>query len=405
MQDHFKKLFHLQGVTVTRTELAGKHLIIHCKPRQKGYPCRTCGTRAKTVHRYLPPQEIKHMFWEGNLVKLSLSKRVFGCWWCKKAGKSWITSEQIPLVVKNRSYSAAYADQIIKGLGSTSFKTQQELAETSFQTIQKLLSERIDPLIGVWPEGETVQAIGIDGHSFSGRTMLPTITDITNHRLITILPNDGRTTVRQFLRNIPEKKKQEIAEVCIDMDTAYLKTIKEELPNARIVVDFFHVVADANRRVNEQRILIHKAHKVTLPKRPFEKKKEHLAPNEWVTINETRKAYPELGELWRIKEQIRSIHKTPSSPLAKILYDTLIREMNISPYPSVRAWAKTLARWERYILQYFEHHTTNGYTEGVNTKLKTIKRLSYGFRNINNYIRKSLLCFIPLSLLLTHLLT
>lgn len=390
---------------MTKTELVGKYLIIHCKPRQKGYPCRSCGKRATTVHRYLPPQEIKHMFWEGNLVKLSLSKRVFGCWWCKKAGKSWVTSEQIPLVIKNRSYSAVYADQIVKGLGSTSFKTQQELAQTSFQTIQKLLSERVDPLIGVWPDGETVRAIGLDGHSFSGRTMLPTITDLTNHRLITILPDDRRTTVRGFLRHIPEEKKHTIEEVCIDMDTHYLRAIGEELPQARIVVDFFHVVADANRRVNEQRILIQKSEKVTLPKRPFEKKKEYLTPNEWVTINESTRAYPELGELWRIKEKIRSIHKTPSSPLAKILYTALIREMKISPYASVKAWAKTLARWESYILQYFEHHTTNGYTEGVNTKLKTIKRLSYGFRNIHNYIRKSLLCFIPLSLLLTHFLT
>ena len=403
MTKDFIELFCLQGLKITGTELIGEKMIIHCRPKQKGIVCPSCQKKIKTIHKYLKPQRIKHMFWQGNLIELSLTKRVFFCWQCKKKDLPWLFLEQSPLVPKSKRYSLVYADQIIKGLGSTTFKTQQELAEASFQTVKRILTERIDPFIGLWPAEEIVVSIGLDCHSFSGIKMLPTVTDITNHRLITILPNDKSLTVKQFLHNIPPEKKALIEEVCIDMDTHYLKAIKEELPKARIVVDFFHVVQDANWRISEVRTIIQKVYKVQLPKALFEKPKESLKLNERAELNNIFQAYPELGELWKVKEKIRTIHKIPSTILAKISYDALIRHMRISPHSSVKAWAKTLSRWNEEILQYFERHTTNGYTEGVNNKLKVIKRLSYGFRNIDNYIRKAMLSFITIGLLLSPL--
>lgn len=234
--------------------------------------------------------------------------------------------------------------------------------------------------------------------------MLPTVCNLTDHHLITILPDNKQQTMRTFLGNIPEEIKVQIEEVCIDMDCHYLNLIKEELPKARIVIDFFHLVQDANYRISSARTLIQQTDKVKLSKRLFEKNKENLNPNERVELNHIFTAYPELKELWQVKEQIRIIHKNPSTKLATILYGALIKRMRLSECLSVKSWAKTLNRWQEGILQYFEHHTTNGYTEGVNTKLKTIKRLSYGFRNIDNYIRKALLAFIPISLLLYHII-
>jgi transposase len=403
MNKDFIELFHLQGLRITGTELVGKKMIIHCRSKQKNVVCPSCSKKITTIHKYLKPQRIKHMFWQGNLIELNLQKRAYFCFRCKKKNLPWVTVEQLPLIPKSKRYSLVYADQVIKGLGSTTFKTQQELAEASFQTVKRILTERIDPFIGVWPKDEIVISIGLDCHSFSGIKMLPSVTDITNHRLITILPNDKTLTVKQFLHNIPREKKELIEEVCIDMDTNYLKAIKEELPKAKIVVDFFHVVADANRRISDLRIIIQKVDKVILPKKLFDKPKEHLNPNERAELNNIFQAYPELGELWRVKEKIRIIHKTLSTILAKISYDALIKQMRISAYPTVKAWAKTLSRWNEEILQYFERHTTNGYTEGVNNKLKVIKRLSYGFRNIDNYIRKAMLSFITISLLLSPL--
>jgi transposase len=58
-----------------------------------------------------------------------------------------------------------------------------------------------------------------------------------------------------------------------------------------------------------------------------------------------------------------------------------------------------LPRWQEYILNYFYHRATNAYTEGAHTKMKSIKRLSYGYRNVEIYIKKVLLAFIPITLI------
>lgn len=404
MVNHFIKLFHLQDFKILKIELIGEKMIIHCRLKGKRICCKSCNKWIKTVHQYLKPQRIKHMFWQGNIIELSLTKRSFFCWKCKKKGLSWLTAEQSKIIPKRKKYTLAWADQVLKGLGSTTFKTQEELARSSFATIQKLLAERIDPFIGVWPNNVPVRSLGIDLHSFSGHTMLPTVCNLNDHSLVTILPDNKQNTMKQFLKNIPIKIKENIEEVCIDMDCHYLKTIKDELPKAKIVIDFFHVVQDANNRISEVRTIIQKSDKIALPKKLFEKNQEHLKLNERVKLNNIFNSYPELKELWNVKEKIRKIHKTPATVLAVIFYGALIKEMKISIYPSVRQWVKTLNRWQDGILQYFEYHTTNGYTEGVNTKLKTIKRLSYGFRNIDNYIRKCLLSFLPISLLLYHII-
>ena len=60
-----------------------------------------------------------------------------------------------------------------------------------------------------------------------------------------------------------------------------------------------------------------------------------------------------------------------------------------------RRWANTLKRWRELVLNYFEDNTTNAYTKMCNTKVKMLKRISFGLRNIEVYVRKMMLGFLP----------
>ncbi|QZA32186.1 transposase [Hydrogenibacillus sp. N12] len=60
-------------------------------------------------------------------------------------------------------------------------------------------------------------------------------------------------------------------------------------------------------------------------------------------------------------------------------------------------WGRTLKRWKNENLAYHTWRTTNGYTEGVHTKIKRLKRIRYGFKNREVDVRKMLLVFIPLA--------
>jgi transposase len=54
---------------------------------------------------------------------------------------------------------------------------------------------------------------------------------------------------------------------------------------------------------------------------------------------------------------------------------------------------KTIKRWLGEIVGYFERGTTNGVVEGINNKLKLIKRSGFGFRNFDNFEIRSLICW------------
>jgi hypothetical protein len=58
-------------------------------------------------------------------------------------------------------------------------------------------------------------------------------------------------------------------------------------------------------------------------------------------------------------------------------------------------WGSTLKHWREPILNHCDNHTTNGFTEGCHTKIKMLKRLSYGWKSVDVYWRKMPLGFVP----------
>ncbi len=56
-----------------------------------------------------------------------------------------------------------------------------------------------------------------------------------------------------------------------------------------------------------------------------------------------------------------------------------------SSLPEFNELLHTLANWRGEILNYFDYRITNGFIEGKNNRIKTIKRMAYGYRNMNNF--------------------
>lgn len=114
--------------------------------------------------------------------------------------------------------------------------------------------------------------------------------------------------------------------------------------------------------------------------------------------------YKVLKQAWLIKEKIMHFYQINDYHKAKeeFKYITMLFEtVDHSCY--LKTTGRTWKAWKNEILNYFKNKTTNGFTEGCHTKIKMMKRVSYGFRNIDNYIAKMMLSFLPLSILLNHL--
>jgi transposase len=107
--------------------------------------------------------------------------------------------------------------------------------------------------------------------------------------------------------------------------------------------------------------------------------------------------YPVLKQTYIIKEQIIHMYRASSREVAEKRFDHVMMLLETPEYSRYLATLKnTLRKWRVQILNYFENKTTNGFTEGCHTKIKMVKRVSFGFRNIDNYIAKVTLAFLPL---------
>ena len=87
---------------------------------------------------------------------------------------------------------------------------------------------------------------------------------------------------------------------------------------------------------------------------------------------------PILAEAWGLKEAFRAIYRAHSQADARKRLQRFFAAVDSARLPAFDAFAKGLAQWQTELLAYFDEPTTNGYAEGVISKVKVITRRAYG---------------------------
>jgi len=91
-----------------------------------------------------------------------------------------------------------------------------------------------------------------------------------------------------------------------------------------------------------------------------------------------------------LKEAFSAFYEAETEGEAKLVPEEWMEQCNESGLPRFCRLAKRLNRWKDGILAYFTHRITNGISEGINNKIKVIKRRSYGFRDMDYFFLKIL---------------
>jgi len=152
--------------------------------------------------------------------------------------------------------------------------------------------------------------LGIDEVSFAGKSIVTTIGNITRHRLKGVLHSKRKDELRKVLRSILPQVKSLISEVVIDMCELYLKSVQVVLPDSAVVVDHFHVIQDANRRIDEERRILQDIYKKTIKRYVLTKNKEDLKYWEVLELENIMEKYSELKIYRETKEKLRTMFKS-----------------------------------------------------------------------------------------------
>lgn len=239
---------------------------------------------------------------------------------------------------------------------------------------------------------EPIKLLGIDEKSFLRRhDYASVIADLDQARVLDLVHGRKLTDAEKLLDKIPEKQRDTIEAVAMDMLPAFMTAVKNKLPKADIVHDKFHMTAYLTKAVDQVRRREHTA----LSNQGIETLKGSkylwLTNPENFSIQDKKEfrtfALEELqvGKAWTIKESFRRFWAYSNRMRGYTFFNRWYFWATHSHLKPVVDAAKTLKRHREGLLNYFTHRVTNAGTEGLNSRIQSIKARARGFRNFENY--------------------
>ena len=389
------KLLNLPGVIVEDSRQTDETLIFSVKAERKTAICPHCGRSSHRLHQN-HGHLVKDLPMANREVILRVNRRQFKCGNCKKP-----FSETLSFVAKRQSFTNRYAAMITEQVIHSDVNNVAKnngLTNEEVWSMVMFIAESIMPI-----HVEELKRLGIDEISLvkgQGKFMV-VLVDLDTHKLIGLVSSRTQSEIEKMMRQWGEKVLEQIEEVSIDMSGNYKSLVRKICPNAEVTVDRFHVTKMIHEELNQARIDQKKtaeALKVKERAKLFTTLKGSkyillkgavkLSTKQKQKLNQVKEASPLLGIMHSLKEEFHSLFEK-----SKNLGEGILKLINWleKAEPYYRNSVATIKRWFGEIVGYFERRTTNGIVEGINNKLKLLKRCGFGFRNFNNFEARALI--------------
>lgn len=192
----------------------------------------------------------------------------------------------------------------------------------------------------------------------------------------------------ETLKQQPIELRERVEEVSVDMWGGFPKVVQEVFPNAQLVFDRFHVMKPVNKELNK----IRKQTEMTVQGSRFLllKNRIDLNSDDLIKLDKILNHSKRLRTAYELKEEFREIFEADNTVAEgkKKLLQWIGNARTV--YCDVLS---TIRDHLDGICNYFLSRTTSGVMEGINNKLKLIKRQAYGFINFDNFRARLLACF------------
>lgn len=393
----FEEILDLESHKPVNISIIDDLIFVKLEAKDKSATCPRCGCKSHKLHQN-HEHLVQDMPWNEKAVYLQINSRQFKC---DKCGKPF--TETLEIKPFRRSYTKRFALDIVDRVLSSNILAVAEQTSLSEYQIQNILNDVGKLLRNQIPKN--LVKLGIDEISLrkgSGR-YCAVLVDLDRHEIIGLLKSRKQDEIREVLMSWGDEVLNSIKLVSMDLSSSYKSIINEVLPEVEIVADRFHVMKQINdeldsKRKKEKRKATAEAEKARSKAKKKEKEeiedalkgsKYPLLKNEVDLLNEqkeklekVKEVSPILAQMHNLKEEFRTIFEKSQNwgEGTLELMDWIEKASNVYSKS-----CQTLINWFGEVTGYFEHHISNGCVEGLNNKLKVIKRCGYGFRNFENF--------------------
>ncbi len=233
----------IPDIEVLSSEVTEKNsLIFTIKSCHRSTDCRQCGRRIDKFHGHDQPIILRHLPILGKAVYLQLTPARYQCLHCEGHPT---TTERLDWYNPHSGYTKAYEEHLLLMLVNSTIQDVCRKVGVGYKSIEGVVSRHIHSQVN-WEALDSIGVLGIDeialkkGHQ--DFAVIVTSKHQETIRLIGLLENRKKETVKRFLSTLPQSLRATIESVCCDMYEGYLNAVKETLgTRIKIVIDRFHV--------------------------------------------------------------------------------------------------------------------------------------------------------------------
>ena len=404
------------GLTAVGQHLTAERAVIECRmPIGFEDPfCKACG--AQGVSRGTVARRLAHVPVGWRPTQLLVRLRRFACTHCRRVWRQDTSSLAEPRARLTRSavewglralaLECMSVSRVAAALG-ISWHTANNAILTSAQATLLDDPHRFDG----------VEVLGVDEHVWRhtrrGDRYVTVIIDLTPvrdrsgpARLLDVVSGRSKKVLKTWLSQRDQDWRGRVEVVAMDGFTGFKSAAGEELPQARAVMDPFHVVSLAGDKLDQCRRRVQRAitgRRGRAGDRLYRARRTLLTGAGLLTDAQVGRLetlfaddrHAAVQAAWGVYQRLIQAYRTEEAGLGKYLMQRLIdplRQAVPEGLEEIQTLARPLTERAADILAYFDHpRTSNGPTEAINGRLEHLRGIALGFRNLTHYTIRSLI--------------
>ena len=345
--------------------------------------CAGCGQAVASIHDWTM-RRIRELPVFGAPVELHVPRLRLACPACGPR------QEQLDWLDPHARVTRRLADSVARLCAVTSVRHSARWHGIDWKTAKAIDFRALERDLGP-VDLEGVRRIAMDEFAIQkGHRYATVVVDVERKRVLWVGRGRSRAEIRPFFELLGPERCTRIEAVAMDMNTAFDLEVRQHCPNARVVYDLFHVVAKYGREVIG-RVRVDAANQLRHDKRARQVVKRahwlllrnprHLKEAEHIRLDEVLAANQPLMTAYVMKEQLKALWNAPTAWAWRTAWKQWLRHAQESGIPALIHFAKCLKPYWRGILSRVRWPMHTGLLEGINNRIKVIKRIAYGFRD------------------------
>jgi transposase len=383
--------FGVRGYRYVRTEYQGGGVVFTIRQDREQLACSACGSalvvlRGKVERRFLAPpigrKPVTIVFPVPRIECLScgLVRRV-----------------EISFAERQRRHTKSFERYVVELSRLMTILDVSRHLGVSWGLVREIQKRDLSRRFAR-PKLRHLRLLAIDEISVKkGYRLMTVVMDLDSGAIVHVAEGTSSKSLKPFLLRL-RRARAKVEAVAMDFAGAYVLAVTTFLPRAAVVFDRFHVIQLFNEKLSQLRHDLWReargARKKVLkgtrwlllksPERLSEQGREPERLEAALRLNEP------LALAYYLKEELRELWEQEDKETAATFLTDWIRRANASGIRMLETMARTLHSHRVGLLAWYDHPISTGPLEGTNNKIKVMKRIAYGYRDLEFFKLKIL---------------